>query len=175
MNIERFWERVDASGDCWEWTGGLIPDGYGHAYVNGKSRGAHRVAYEALVGPLPVGLQIDHLCRNRRCVNPDHMEPVTPRENTLRGYSRTAQLARRTTCVHGHDLADALVSRRGWRLCRSCRRASGQRRARLTAEQVIEARRRREGGETFRSIAADLGVSGPTILRACSRESWRHV
>ncbi len=84
---QRFWARVDV-GLCWEWDG-ATNCGYGLFRVGGRSVRAHRWAYEALVGPVDTGLQLDHLCRNRRCVNPDHLEPVTPAENT-----RRAQLAR---------------------------------------------------------------------------------
>lgn len=75
-------DRIDAEGDCWEWMGARNGTGYG----NIESRGAHRVIYEALVGPIPKGLDLDHLCRNPPCVNPDHLEPVTRSTNLLRGH-----------------------------------------------------------------------------------------
>jgi len=83
----RFWARVDkaAPGGCWIWTGAVEGKGYGAPSINGVKRPAHRLAYEDLVGPVPEGLHLDHLCRVRRCVNPAHLEPVTSRENTLRG------------------------------------------------------------------------------------------
>ncbi|MFI1562215.1 HNH endonuclease [Streptomyces sp. NPDC020490] len=83
----RFWARVDktAPGGCWVWTGSVESKGYGAPTINGAKRPAHRVAYEDLVGPIPEGLHLDHLCRVRRCVNPEHLEPVTSRENALRG------------------------------------------------------------------------------------------
>lgn len=80
---ERFWAKVDCSGDCWEWTGGTS-DGYGAIRVDGLMAKAHRFAYEQLRGPIPDDLDIDHLCRNTRCVNPDHLEPVTRSENARR-------------------------------------------------------------------------------------------
>lgn len=85
--MERFWSKVDASGDCWEWTAGVNNRGYGyfHVAVGQSPVGAHRFAYEQLVGPIPDGLVIDHLCRNPPCVNPDHLEPVRFRENLMRG------------------------------------------------------------------------------------------
>jgi hypothetical protein len=85
---DRFWSKVDARGVCWEWTGWRDKDGYGGC---GDGR-AHRVAWTKLVGPVPEGLVLDHLCRNPPCVNPDHLEPVTPKVNTARG--RTAAAAR---------------------------------------------------------------------------------
>lgn len=88
----RFWAKVDAEGDCWVWTGALSDTGYGSFAPAGKAKSAHRFAYESLVGPIPVGLQLDHLCRNRACVNPDHLEPVSATENTRR--SSAAEVTR---------------------------------------------------------------------------------
>lgn len=81
----RFWAKVDASGDCWEWTGALHWFGYGMFRVLGRTVTAYWFAYTTLVGPVPVGLELDHLCRSQRCVNPDHLEPVTHAENIRRG------------------------------------------------------------------------------------------
>jgi hypothetical protein len=81
---ERFWSKVDKSGDCWLWTG-TITNRYGRFFLaHGRMTPAHRWAYESLVGPIPEGLTIDHLCRNPPCVNPDHLEPVTVQENVRR-------------------------------------------------------------------------------------------
>ena len=79
----RFWQKVDKSGDCWEWIG-AVSSGYGHFQTDGGTTTAHRVAYQLLVGPIPDGLHVDHLCRNTLCVNPDHLEPVTQAENNRR-------------------------------------------------------------------------------------------
>lgn len=123
---DRFWAKVDASGDCWLWLGSVHRTGYGSFWSPDEQRvvGAHRFAYELLVGPIPEGLQIDHLCRVRRCVNPDHLEPVTERVNILRGASPSAQAARRVLCKAGHPLDDREVTRlqAGRRLCRPCNR-----------------------------------------------------
>lgn len=89
----RFWSYVDASGDCWEWTGLLSQDGYGRITIKGRNRTAHRVAWEWLVGPIEEET-LDHLCRNRPCVNPDHLEPVSAAENTMRGYGLAAKRMR---------------------------------------------------------------------------------
>lgn len=118
-----FWSQVDASGDCWLWTSAGIGDSknpYGGVTWNHVRCVAHRVAYELLVGPVPEGLVLDHLCRVKRCVNPDHLEPVTNRENILRGYGITAREARRAECVNGHSLADAYRRNTGYRRCRVC-------------------------------------------------------
>ena len=83
--LERFWARVEQSGDCWSWTGAKNDQGYGQIRVDGRIVYAHRFSYELHLGSIPSGLQIDHLCRNRGCVRPDHLEPVTSAENTHRG------------------------------------------------------------------------------------------
>lgn len=118
---DRFWERVTPAGECLIWTGGLFRNGYGSLYVNGRAVKAHRFAYELLVRPVPAGMQLDHLCRNRACVAPSHLQPVTQRENILRGRSFSAINARKTHCDRGHDLS--LTGRRtsvGGRACRVC-------------------------------------------------------
>lgn len=111
--------RVSPTG-CWEWTGYTV-QGYGVIYIGNSGRSmTHRLAYEILVGPIPDGLQIDHLCRNRSCHNPDHLEPVTQRENVRRGDLPSAIVARTGICRRGHSMADAYVNTRGQRQCRTC-------------------------------------------------------
>ena len=106
---------------CWEWLAGKDPSGYGSVRWEGRTRGAHRVAYEVLVGPVPDGLELDHLCRNRACINPAHLEPVTRRENVRRGFGPAGICARRTHCPRGHayDQPNTLLYR-GKRYCRAC-------------------------------------------------------
>ena len=122
---ERFWSKVDVSApnECWEWTAGRNSTGYGTFRIGRDMRGAHRVAYELSVGPIPEGLQIDHLCRNVTCVNPAHLEPVTQRENSLRGVSPAAVNATKTHCPKGHEYTPENTEMdSGGRRCRICRR-----------------------------------------------------
>lgn len=128
---EVFWSRVTKGGDgeCWLWVGDRNYGGYGRFSVKGKTRMAHRLAYELAVGPIPCGQQLDHLCRVRNCVNPAHLEPVTGRENTLRGEGPTAQNSRKDVCPQGHPLQgdNLLYSARGERRCAQCRRQQSAR------------------------------------------------
>ncbi|WP_420886671.1 HNH endonuclease signature motif containing protein [Brachybacterium muris] len=131
----RFWEKVSLiESGCWEWTASLTAGGYGQYYPRkDQPRRAHRVAYEALVGAVPSGLQLDHLCRNRACCNPSHVEPVTSRENTMRGENFAAKHAAATHCPHGHPYSGDNLRIRpcGRRACRAChRRRAAERRAR---------------------------------------------
>ena len=83
----RFWRYVEQRGECWIWTASIRPNGYGEFRCNGRLTRAHRFAFEQMVGPVPEGLQLDHLCRNRACVNPEHLEPVTGSVNVQRGLA----------------------------------------------------------------------------------------
>lgn len=130
--IERFSRRIRAvPSGCIEWTGTVDRYGYGQFRPGGRdsaNMGAHRWAYETHVGPIPTGLHIDHLCRNRRCVNPDHLEPVTPRENVMRGISPTSINARKTHCVAGHPLSgDNIYPDSKQRVCKVCKKATSDR------------------------------------------------
>ena len=120
---ERFWAKVDRTSSCWNWVASRV-HGYGSFRIGRRSHAAHRVAWELLVGPIPEGLVLDHLCRNPSCVNPDHLEAVSIPENVRRGLKTYAI---RTTCKHGHDITDpANVKTRpnGRRECRICARVS---------------------------------------------------
>lgn len=135
---ERFWVKVDKDGPipvhrpelgpCWQWTASTTAGGYGQIRADWPARTmlyAHRVAYQFVAGAIPDGLQLDHLCRNRACCNPEHLEPVTNRENGLRGQSFAAINARKTRCPKGHEYTPentAVDSNDGSRKCRICRR-----------------------------------------------------
>lgn len=126
---------VDEETNCWVWTASTSR-GYGYIAVGGRRNArAHRVAYEMFVGPIPEGMQLDHLCRNPLCVNPAHLEPVTQQENILRGVSIVAQNAAKTHCPQGHpyDGANLYVEKSGGRRCLICMRATKARSARRAA------------------------------------------
>lgn len=120
---------IDPSSGCWQWTGArrgspTVLGYYGGLQVDGRQLAVHRYVYELLVGPIPDGLQIDHLCRNPPCCNPDHLEAVTQRTNLLRGNGISAKNASRTHCAQGHEYTpENTVYRKGrGRWCRACNR-----------------------------------------------------
>lgn len=125
---QRFWDKTRSEDTgyvtpCLTWTGYKQPNGYGKFGLNRKSLYAHRVAYEALVGPIADGLMIDHLCRNRACVNVEHMEAVTNQVNILRGETIMADNAAKTHCPKGHEYTPENTyasPSSGGRTCRTC-------------------------------------------------------
>ena len=125
---ERFWSHVDRewAGGCWPWTGSLNPKGYGRFHLPRPMLAvqAHRFAYELAHGPIPEGLTLDHLCRTRRCVNPDHLEPVTNRENVLRGETLPAANLAKTECKRGHLFTPENTYTRPGTTERECRRCA---------------------------------------------------
>lgn len=122
----RFWSKVGyaAAIDCWPWSASLNDGGYGQFMVDGKPQRAHRIAWELLRGEIPHGLVIDHLCRNRWCVNPWHMEPVTNEENIARGLFLVTRPPQRTVCPSGHRYEgdNVRIDPQGYQRCRACER-----------------------------------------------------
>lgn len=173
----RFWEKVDFSGPCWEWQAFRL-NGYGRFGVGGAAGCivyAHRWAWENLVGPIPDGLQIDHLCRNRRCVNPDHLEPVTPKENSLRSYSFAAQNARKTRCPKGHEYTEENVYNMasGNRVCRVCMSENRKTTARQNGYVPPEERTHCSNKHPWSEENTYWSPSGRRSCRACGREAQR--
>jgi len=135
-----FYSVPEPNSGCLVWVGALDGGGYGRIHFDGKARKAHRISYELSRGEIPSGLEIDHLCRNRCCINPDHLEPVSRRINVLRGKS-PKQLSdwqkSKTHCPQGHEytLENTYIKVGGGRDCRSCQR-EWQRRFRLRKGMV---------------------------------------
>jgi len=122
--VLRFWEKVVIGEPCWIWIAHKNKNGYGYMGISNKLVLVHRFSYELRFGLIPAGLTIDHLCRNRACVNPHHMETVSNRENILRGESPPAKMARATHCINGHAFTteNTYLTKRGHRDCRACHR-----------------------------------------------------
>jgi len=125
---QRFWRKVDQSGDCWLWTGGTSPSGYGRFRLEGRNEYAHRVSYLMAFGDIPQGMEIDHVkdrgCTNKACVRPQHLEAVPHKINCYRAEGVGTRNARKTHCKRGHPLcgANLYLAPNGSRQCRTCAR-----------------------------------------------------
>ena len=111
-------------GDCWIWKGSLVSGGYGQTRIDNQVWMVHRLMWSVLIGDIPDGMTLDHVCRERACCNPDHMQVVDQYTNTMRGYGSPARNARKTRCLNGHqfDEANTYLNPRGQRACRACHR-----------------------------------------------------
>jgi hypothetical protein len=138
MGMPWHYIKINWQTGCWGWTASLKGGGYGQWFSQGKPCYAHRAVYELLVGPIPDGMTLDHLCRIRHCVNPDHLEPVTRGENVRRGITgdvNSARLLATTHCKYGHEWdaenthwGPSKVTRSGLtRVCRACKRSRARR------------------------------------------------
>ena len=141
---EGIWERVhpEPNSGCWIWLKALNQAGYGHMTVRNKQVGAHRISYMAFKGEIPHGLELDHLCRNPSCVNPDHLEPVTRKVNVRRGRAgehRAAVESAKTHCPQGHEYTPENTRVRGTsRYCKACHRISYKKWRAKNADYVRE-------------------------------------
>lgn len=126
---DRFWRKVDRGDGCWPWEGAVLASGYGKFWTGPRESRrcelAHRVAWHLTNGPIPAGMQIDHVCFNKACVNPAHLEPVTPKINSQRAVDAGRRVVSQAThCKRGHEFTpeNTHIIPKGWRVCRSCRR-----------------------------------------------------
>ncbi len=154
---ERFWAKVEKLPDgCWAWTANKHTTGYGSFWDGGRTWRAHRWAFERFCRPLEDGESIDHLCRNTSCVNPDHLEAVTPMENNRRAALGGAERGQQTTtCVNGHEKSVENVYRHGtsWH-CRKCRSEATARRRKAKREHINALRR-----ELYARDKAEVGLT----------------
>lgn len=134
---QRFVDKVELHpSGCWLWKGWTLSDGYGSFNVDSRKIKAHRFSYEGLVGPIPEGLHLDHLCLVKACINPSHLEPVTPGENVRRSHE---QKGPKTHCTHGHEYTadNTYLNPRGYRECRTCGRQKVKARRSLLKQVAV--------------------------------------
>lgn len=161
--------HVALAGECWLWTA-ASSRGYGYLSFGGQRWRAHRFAYEHLVGPVPDGLVLDHLCRNTLCLNPAHLEPVTQRENLRRGESPVGINAQRTHCSQGHEFTPENIMQHGGdgRRCRECARTRTRawKRRKSTPTQQAIIGRLSLGPQSVQAISDDTRLKKQAVGRA---------
>jgi len=126
--IERFWNKVRKTDQCWNWIASVDGKGYGQFNLSRKMVSVHRISYILAKGSIPKELELDHLCRNKICVNPNHLETVTHRENLLRGKSPSALNAKKTHCIRGHEFTPENTYRKknNRKNCKICHKEYGK-------------------------------------------------
>ena len=121
--LDRFWSKVERTKSCWNWKAATYRDGYGIFGLDGGVVRAHRLAYELLVGEIPIDKELHHICKNKLCVNPYHLEAITHREHQRKFNGLISNQLLRIHCPHGHEYNEknTYVSKKGSRYCRICR------------------------------------------------------
>lgn len=161
--------------ECWPWRGRPKPEGYGQLRYCGRTQNAHRVAYRLHHGSIPEGLTIDHLCRNRLCCNPAHLEAVTMGENVRRGRAPPARNHRKTHCKRGHPLRgkNLYVNPRGSRICRKCQLMHGRSRAHLRRKPRAPVTHCKNGHPYSGDNLHVIATTGVRVCKACRAERAR--
>jgi len=154
---------------CWLWTGYIKSTGYGICHWQKKTHRAHRLVYEYLVSAVPKGLELDHLCRNRACVNPAHLEPVTHKENMRRGYR-----SERTHCVHGHELIGENTRWYGTqRICRTCAQQHYRRHQNWQGGPFNRDKTHCPKGHAYDEANTSINRAGSRVCRECKNQRSR--
>jgi len=173
---QSLWERVDKSGDCWEWQGTPDKDGYGVFTYHGTSYRAHRAAWLVSFGAIPHGLMVCHSCDNPACVRPEHLMLGAARSNAIdrKRKGRSATGDRNGSHIHRHKVRDGV---RKWVAEHPERHARGERaaKAKLTEADVTAIRRLHQSGARQVDIAARFGITQAQVSSIVRRESWKHV
>lgn len=166
--------KFHREGDCWLWHSGKNRGGYGIMSALGQSKSslAHRVSYEHFMGEIKPGMQLDHLCRNRSCVSPFHLEQVTNWENTKRGVGPFAENARKSICSHGHALTkeNTLLNSRGHRRCRTCRDLANDARSDYGRDDRPLKSHCKNGHGFTPDNTTMRGIGRSRICRTCARD-----